>query len=243
MTYHVVSLSGGKNSTAMLLKLLEKNHKVDEIVYVDTKTEFPELYEHLDQLEEYLQENYGLGITRLEFDHDIPYYMTKYKRKKEEQKDKPLGFPSLRIRWCTAMKRDVFNKYIRDKNLTEIVVYIGFAKEEKHRAKLMPRVKNMRFEYPLLLWDMTSEDCLTYCKQRGFDWNGIYEKFDHLGCWICPFQSLKSIKTLIKEYPEKWQAIKRIEKHLRDLGVKQWKFRADYSTDEIEALLRERGEI
>ena len=34
--YHVVSLSGGKDSTAMLLMMLEKGMPVDDILFCDT---------------------------------------------------------------------------------------------------------------------------------------------------------------------------------------------------------------
>ena len=37
---HIVSFSGGKDSTAMLLMMLEKGMKVDYIVFVDTGKEF-----------------------------------------------------------------------------------------------------------------------------------------------------------------------------------------------------------
>jgi len=47
---HVVSLSDGKDSTAMLLMMLERNMPIDYIVFVDTTKEFPQVYRHLDKL-------------------------------------------------------------------------------------------------------------------------------------------------------------------------------------------------
>lgn len=38
---HVVSFSGGKDSTAMLLWMLELGMTVDEIIFCDTGVEFP----------------------------------------------------------------------------------------------------------------------------------------------------------------------------------------------------------
>lgn len=43
--YHVVSFSGGKDSTAMLLKMIELKYDIDEIVFCDTGLEFDEMYE------------------------------------------------------------------------------------------------------------------------------------------------------------------------------------------------------
>ena len=40
---HVVSFSGGKDSTAMLLRMLELGMRVDEILYCDTYMEFPQM--------------------------------------------------------------------------------------------------------------------------------------------------------------------------------------------------------
>ena len=33
---NIVSLSGGKDSTAMLLMMLEKSYRIDEIIFCDT---------------------------------------------------------------------------------------------------------------------------------------------------------------------------------------------------------------
>ena len=60
-TSNVVSLSGGKDSTAMLLMLLERGESVADVMFFDTGWEFPEMYEHLEKLETFT----GLKITRL----------------------------------------------------------------------------------------------------------------------------------------------------------------------------------
>jgi 3'-phosphoadenosine 5'-phosphosulfate sulfotransferase (PAPS reductase)/FAD synthetase len=47
MFKHIVSFSGGKDSTAMLLKMIENKMKIDEIIFCDTTVEFDEMYEHI----------------------------------------------------------------------------------------------------------------------------------------------------------------------------------------------------
>ncbi|MDE5946451.1 MAG: phosphoadenosine phosphosulfate reductase family protein [Oscillospiraceae bacterium] len=42
---HVCSFSGGKDSTAMLLKMLEMKMPVDVVLFCDTGLEFPQLYD------------------------------------------------------------------------------------------------------------------------------------------------------------------------------------------------------
>ena len=56
-TKHVISFSGGKDSTALLLRMLEEKMPVDVILFCDTGLEFPQMYEHLDKVEQYTGEN------------------------------------------------------------------------------------------------------------------------------------------------------------------------------------------
>ena len=36
----------------MLLRLVEENRPINEILYCDTRWEFPQMYDHLDRLEQ-----------------------------------------------------------------------------------------------------------------------------------------------------------------------------------------------
>ena len=61
---NVAMLSGGKDSTAMLLRMLEESCPVDLILFCDTGLEFPQMYEHLRKLEKYInQKNYMAEST------------------------------------------------------------------------------------------------------------------------------------------------------------------------------------
>ena len=42
---YIASFSGGKDSTAMVLMLLEKQEPLDRVVFIDTGLELPEMYE------------------------------------------------------------------------------------------------------------------------------------------------------------------------------------------------------
>ena len=68
--FWIVSFSGGKDSTAMLLRLLEEKWPVDMILFVDTGLEFPAMYDHIDKVEQYI----GRPITRIKAEHDFEYY-------------------------------------------------------------------------------------------------------------------------------------------------------------------------
>lgn len=50
-----VSFSGGKDSTAMLLMMLERKMTIDRIFFVDTTKEYPCLYRHIEKVQRYVQ--------------------------------------------------------------------------------------------------------------------------------------------------------------------------------------------
>ena len=57
--FHAVSLSGGKDITAMLLLMIERGLPIHAVLTADTGMEFPEMYEHLQKLDDYAAERTG----------------------------------------------------------------------------------------------------------------------------------------------------------------------------------------
>lgn len=51
---NIVQFSGCKDSTAMLLMMLEKNMPIDDIIFCDTGKEFPQIYEHIEKVNKYI---------------------------------------------------------------------------------------------------------------------------------------------------------------------------------------------
>lgn len=58
----IVSLSGGKDSTAMLLMMLERGETVHSAVFFDTGWEFPGMLEHIEKLSAYVLDRYGVKV-------------------------------------------------------------------------------------------------------------------------------------------------------------------------------------
>ena len=51
---NIVSFSGGKDSTAMLLMMLAKHMPIDALILCDTGKESPQMYEHIEKVQKYI---------------------------------------------------------------------------------------------------------------------------------------------------------------------------------------------
>lgn len=224
MTKHIVSFSGGKDSTAMLLMMIEKGIQIDEIIFLDTGVEFPEIYKHIERVEKYINR----PITKLKAENTYEYMMFEYVKIKGKNKgQKGYSWADFRNRWCTKyLKQQVISRYLREKYKNiEIIEFHGIAADE---TKRLLRNKEKNIKYPLAEWGVIEKEALEYCYSKGFSWNGLYEKFDRVSCWCCPLKNLKELKVLYKEYPELW-------KQLKEWDSKTYrKFRADYSILDLE---------
>ena len=217
---YVVSLSGGKDSTAMLLRLIEEKRPIDLILFCDTGLEFPQMMEHLERLESYISR----PITRLRAEHDFEYYFMYYTPKRKNPKLEGLSGMSWAgpyNRWCTGMmKTRVIKKYLKElKKDYEVIEYIGIAADEPKRIKDAC--------YPLVEWGMTEADCLAYCYKHGFDWGGLYQIFKRVSCWCCPLQSINELRKLYTHFPYLWEQLQRWD----DQTWRQ--FRRDYSVRDL----------
>ncbi|MFR6179635.1 MAG: phosphoadenosine phosphosulfate reductase family protein [Flavonifractor plautii] len=57
--FHAVSLSGGKDSTCLLLLMIERGLPIDAVIWADTGMEFPEMYGHISKVDEHLYRERG----------------------------------------------------------------------------------------------------------------------------------------------------------------------------------------
>ena len=215
-----MSLSGGKDSTAMLLRMLEEGMPVDEILFCNTGMEFPQMYRHLEKLERYITRpiirlNPPVGFEAL-------FYEYQPVRKNPTLVNcKGMSWPGPRARWCTGrLKERVVNRYLREmRKEFNLIQYIGIAADEPYRVK--------QHHYPLVDWGMTEKDCLSYCLQRGFDWDGLYRIFERVSCWCCPLQPLEELRKLYRHCPELWEKLQYMDDHT-------WRqFRRDYSVRQL----------
>ncbi len=211
--FNVVSFSGGKDSTAMLLKMIEEKIPIDCILFCDTGLEFPQMYEHIDKIEK----ETGLTITRVKSPDTFEYLM--FDKSVNRREDSPvrikygagqtgLGWPGPRLRWCTnKLKDQPRERFIKGlKQYYEIKHYIGIAADEQYRLERKTN-QNPNHVHPLVEWGMTEADCLEYCYSRGYDWGGLYKYFKRVSCWCCPLQSLEELRNLRVHFPELWEKL------------------------------------
>ena len=235
--YWVLSLSGGKDSTALGLEWL-KRHRADpvtyplhEVVYCDTWMEFPVMMEHINRLEQIFRDA-GIKFTRLMSEKSFEYLMFEYQPKKRNpdlQHLKGKSWPTPRIRWCTgALKSEVINGYLKPlKSQYTVIHLIGLAADETKRLEKKNN-QNPNHRHPLMEWGWDEAYCLKYCYDAGFDWGGLYEIFHRVSCWCCPLQSLEELRNLRKHFPDLWAK-------LLDMESRTWgTFKDRYSVDELE---------
>lgn len=225
---HIVSFSGGKDSTAMLLMMLEKGIKVDRIINVDTTKEFPQMYDHIKKVEAYI----GREIETIKIDFD--YWFSEHVKTKGKRKGtKGYGWPDFRNRWCTALKREAFSYALANKDYDPhkrgiaVIEYHGIAVDEEKRLNKNKDGRDIRF--PLAEWNVAEAQALQYCFDKGFDWGGLYsEGRSRVSCFCCPLQRINELRLTYKNHNLLWN-------NMKDMDETSFrKFRSDYSLAELE---------
>lgn len=108
--YVIVSLSGGKDSTAMLLHMIELNEPINEVLTCDTGMEFPAMYEHLDRLYKIIHDK-GIKLTVLKNENSFYYLMAKVPIQSDKYGEHyGYGWPSTTVRWCTMFIDQTYDK-------------------------------------------------------------------------------------------------------------------------------------
>ena len=106
---HIVSFSGGKDSTAMLLRMIDEGWQIDEIVMIDIMAtrelggEFPEIYEYVKKVSDYCEEKIGIPITIVKHPKGLSFEDYFYKvKEKGKNKGQIYGFPYTLGAWCNS---------------------------------------------------------------------------------------------------------------------------------------------
>lgn len=204
---HIVNFSGGKDSSAMLIQMIEKGYQIDDIVFIDVRAtekiggEYPEMYEYLDKMERYIQRKITVVPSLMTFDEGF------HKTYQKGQRTGAIyGFPLTVGAWCNdRLKLRTMNKHY--KIYGEHIRYLGLAADEPERIARMDKY----CKAPLAEWKMKEADCIRFLEKRGM-MNPLYKKFRRLGCWFCVKQNLDSLRILRTDYPEYWEMMLKWDK-------------------------------
>lgn len=174
---HVVGLSGGKDSTAMALRLAEIEPR--DYVYICTPTdnEPPEMFEHWRKLEQLL----GRPIQYLR-NGTLESWIDFYK-----------ALPNFRMRWCTRQLKiePTIAFLLRNQPVTH---YVGLRIDEEEREGIYGAVAAFT-KFPMREWGWTIKDVWAYLREREIE---IPRRTD---CMWCYHQRLGDWKWLWKTHP------------------------------------------
>lgn len=204
---YIASVSFGKDSLAMLLRLIEENEPLDEVIFYDTGMEFNAIYNIRDKVKNLLKEK-NIKYVELKPKNSFLYDMFEREVKsKNGETHKGYSWCGGKCRWGTSAKLTILDKYTKDN-----YVYIGIASDELKRIE---RNKNPLKLMPLVKWNMSEKDCLEYCYDKGFNWleNDIelYDILDRVSCWCCANKNLKELKNYYKFLPNYWEKLKYLQ--------------------------------
>lgn len=106
---NVVSFSGGKDSTAMLLMMIERGEPIDKVIFFDSGWEFPEMYDHVAMVELAT----GVEIERVHPEKSFDHLMFEHElRRGKRAGEHGYGWPRPNARWCTTYKNRAISKAI-----------------------------------------------------------------------------------------------------------------------------------
>lgn len=219
---HILSLSGGKDSTALAIYLRDRIPDL-EYVFCDTEKELPETYAYLDKLEVCLNR----PIIRLKHDgRDFEHWLTIYGN----------YLPSSQARWCTRhLKIQPFEEYVGN---DLVLNYIGIRYDEQRdgyiTSKAMISTKsNIKPIYPFKEDRITKRTVREILEAEGLGLPSYYRWRSRSGCYFCFFQQKIEWIGLLENHPHLFEEAKRYEKYSQD-GKTRFTWNSDESLEEME---------
>ncbi len=107
---HIVNFSGGKDSTAMLIRMIEEGMPIDDIVFIkvmatnEIGADYPEMYDYIEKVEDYIGRKITIVPSILTFDE---VFHSRYQTGKRA--GTMYGFPITIGPWCNdRLKHKLF---------------------------------------------------------------------------------------------------------------------------------------
>ncbi len=193
MMKHVVALSGGKDSTAMSLRLRQLHPEIDfEFVCTPTGDELPEMQAHFQKLGKRL----GKKLKNLAND-SLCSLIARWQM-----------LPNHRARWCTrVIKIEPFIDYMETLEPGSIM-YVGLRADEAGRLGLVQPDAQFVVKCPMQDWGWVESDVIRFlecCDMK------VPRRTD---CARCFWNTLHEWYLLDKEHPEIYQEAVEQEKSI-----------------------------
>jgi len=215
---HILSLSGGKDSSYLLYKLIDLNLPLDDVVCAVLPFEEPEMVEHLTLLDNYLFDKKGFHISFVKRKDSIEPFMGEI-TKRGKHKGTIRGFPLAYAGFCWISrdwKINPLQKYLKSQG--DHILYMGFAVDEKNPNRQL-NIKsylanpnnyklNHKVSYPLADLNLTEKECLQGLKDVGL-FSEVLGWSNRSGCWFCPKAKKETRLWAIKRFPERVELIKK----------------------------------
>jgi 3'-phosphoadenosine 5'-phosphosulfate sulfotransferase (PAPS reductase)/FAD synthetase len=222
---YIVNVSGGKDSTALLLYALNnlQVNKEDEVipVFADTEWEHDDTYRYL----EYLEEKLGLKIIRIKNEIGGMRELALHKK----------FMPNRLMRYCTSeLKQKPFKKWIYENFVSKNIDFINLVgvRREESRAraneesfKIMRETFNRKAFYiktlqPIVYW--STEKVFQYIEENGLKPNPLYNQgYKRVGCYPCIFANKAELQMLDGKYLAR---LRNLEKEVSEKIGKTAKF-------------------
>jgi len=192
---HILSLSGGKDSTALALYMRDRVPEM-EYVFCDTQKELKETYRYLEKLGIHLEKD----IIRITPDIGFDDLLSQRRN----------FLPSPQIRWCTEyLKIKPFEKYIGD---GQVIMYVGIRADESHRKGYISTKSNIQSRFPFIDDGIRLPDVMRILLDSGLGLPEYYQWRSRSGCYFCFFQQRREWVGLLETHPELFELAKNYER-------------------------------
>lgn len=213
MTKYIASISFGKDSLAMLIKVKELNLPLDEVIYCDIRFddaisgEMPKMAEFIPKAEKILKDKFDITVKHITYKRTFKEQFYTIKQRGKHIGDN-YGFPYVIGAWCNSrLKMEPIRTYLKSID-DDVIQYVGIAYDEPKRYE---RLNHDTHIAPLYDLKITEKEAIEICKKYDL-LSPIYEDSFRGGCWFCPKQRISQLRFLYKNYPDLWATLKDMEK-------------------------------